>query len=496
MLFDLPKDEPSIIKIIGVGGGGSNAVTHMYKQGIIGVDYAICNTDAQAMNLSPVPVKIPLGASLTEGRGAGSKPDVGKRACMESLEEIKRFLDDGTKMAFITAGMGGGTGTGAAPIIAKTAQELGILTVGIVTLPFMFEGRIRVSNGFEGLEELRKNVDCLVVISNDKLRQIHGNLSISQAFSQADNILCTAAKGIAEIITVPGYVNVDFEDVNTVMRGSGVAIMGTASVEGEGRARRAVDEALNSPLLEDSNISGAKNILVNITSGTREATMDEIFEITEFVQQEAGEGANLIWGNCFDERLGESLTVTIIATGFEASRKTPHIPGARHQSHQQPERQVVHLDADEKKPQPSLFSITSDEAYSPVEEKAANAVEFDFDNVRETLEKFRQSKSDSNDPFVRPDESSEISPEERRKRLEEAQRRREEVRNRPLNVVKLNSPQTIIELENQPAYLRKGVNLDSLPDAEKPGMSTWTISIEDEPEIKMSGNSFLHDNVD
>lgn len=496
MLFDLPKDEPSIIKIIGVGGGGSNAVTHMYKQGIIGVDYAICNTDAQAMNLSPVPVKIPLGASLTEGRGAGSKPDVGKRACMESLEEIQRFLDDGTKMAFITAGMGGGTGTGAAPIIAKAAQELGILTVGIVTLPFLFEGRVRVSNGFEGLEELRKNVDCLVVISNDKLRQIHGNLSISQAFSQADNILCTAAKGIAEIITVPGYVNVDFEDVNTVMRGSGVAIMGTASVEGEGRARRAVDEALNSPLLEDSNISGAKNILVNITSGTREATMDEIFEITEFVQQEAGEGANLIWGNCFDERLGEALTVTIIATGFEASRKAPQIPGTRQHTQQQPERQVVHLDADEKKPQPSLFSITSDEAYSPVEEKAANAVEFDFDNVRETLEKFRQAKSDSNDPFVRPDEASEISPEERRRRLEEAQRRREEVRSRPLNVVKLNSPQTIIELENQPAYLRKGVNLDSLPDAEKSGMSTWTISIEDEPEIKMSGNSFLHDNVD
>lgn len=495
MLFDLPKDEPSIIKIIGVGGGGSNAVTHMYKQGIIGVDYAICNTDAQSMNLSPVPVKIPLGASLTEGRGAGSKPDVGKRACMESLEEITRFLDDGTKMAFITAGMGGGTGTGAAPIIAKAAQELGILTVGIVTLPFLFEGRVRVTNGFDGLEELRKNVDCLVVISNDKLRQIHGNLSISQAFSQADNILCTAAKGIAEIITVPGYVNVDFEDVNTVMRGSGVAIMGTASVEGDGRARRAVDEALNSPLLEDSNISGAKNILVNITSGTREATMDEIFEITEFVQQEAGEGANLIWGNCFDERLGEKLTVTIIATGFEASRKAPQIPGLRQQP-QVTERQVVHLDEEEKKSQPSLFTITSNEAYNPVEEKAANSIEFDFDNVRATIDKFRQVKSDPNDPFIRGDEAVEISPEERRRRLEEAQRRREEVRNRPINVVKLNSPQTIIELENQPAYLRKGVNLDNLPDAEASGMSTWTISIEDEPEVKMNGNSFLHDNVD
>jgi cell division protein FtsZ len=273
MLFDLPKDEPSIIKIIGVGGGGSNAVTHMFKQGIIGVDYAICNTDAQAMNLSPVPIKIALGALLTEGRGAGSKPDVGKRACLESMEEIQDFLEKSTKMVFITAGMGGGTGTGAAPVIAKVAREMGILTVGIVTLPFTFEGRTRVSNGYEGMEELRKNVDCLVLVSNDKLRQIHGNLSISQAFSQADNILCTAAKGIAEIITVPGYVNVDFEDVNTVMRDSGVAIMGTASADGDSRARMAVDEALNSPLLEDGNIFGATNILVNITSGTKEATM-------------------------------------------------------------------------------------------------------------------------------------------------------------------------------------------------------------------------------
>ena len=494
MLFDLPKDEPSIIKIIGVGGGGSNAVTHMFKQGIVGVDYAICNTDAQAMQLSPVPNKISLGQMLTEGRGAGSKPSVGKQACIESLDDIKRFLEDGTKMAFITAGMGGGTGTGAAPIIAKTAQELGILTVGIVTLPFLFEGRIRVSNGMEGLEDLRKNVDCLVVISNDKLRQIHGNLSISQAFSQADNILWTAAKGIAEIITVPGYVNVDFEDVNTVMRGSGVAIMGTAAVEGENRARRAVDEALNSPLLEENNIRGAKNILVNITSGVKEATMDEIFEITEFIQEEAGNETNLIWGNCFDERLGEKLAVTIIATGFEAGERRFSGQGAQHQGSSS-ERQVVHLDEDEKKPRPSLFTITSEEEYSPVDEKAANKLEFEFDDIRETVDKLRRTQGAGNDPFVGRDEAD-ISPEERRRRIEEAQRRREEVRNRPINVVKLNSPQTIIELESQPAYLRKNINLDDVPDAEQPGMSNWTISLEEEGEIKMGGNSFLHDNVD
>lgn len=502
MLFDLPKDEPSIIKIIGVGGGGSNAVTHMYKQGIIGVDYAICNTDAQAMNLSPVPVKIPLGASLTEGRGAGSKPDVGKRACLESLDEVKRFLEDGTKMAFITAGMGGGTGTGAAPIIAKTAREMGILTVGIVTLPFLFEGRIRVSNGYEGMEELRQNVDCLVVISNDKLRQIHGNLTMSQAFSQADNILCTAAKGIAEIITVPGYVNVDFEDVNTVMRDSGVAIMGTAAVEGDNRARRAVDEALNSPLLEDSNINGAKNILVNITSGMREATMDEIFEITEFIQEEAGNGTNLIWGNCYDERLGEKLAVTIIATGFDAAEKRSPVTAGRQEPKN--DRHVVHLDdpdtAASKKRQPSLSDITADQAYTPVEEKAASKLEFEFEDIRETVDKIRRTQGVSNDPFARREQAAapDLTPEERRKRMEEAQRRREEVRNRQINVVKLNSPQTIIELENQPAYLRRNIRLDDVPNAQDPGLSDWTISLDDEqePEIRFGGNSFLHDNVD
>ncbi len=499
MLFDLPKDEPSIIKIIGVGGGGSNAVTHMYKQGIVGVDYAICNTDAQAMHLSPVPNKISLGQILTEGRGAGSKPSVGKQACLESLEEITRFLDDGTKMVFITAGMGGGTGTGAAPIIAKASQELGILTVGIVTLPFTFEGKIRVGNGMEGLEELRKNVDCLVIISNDKLRDIFGNLSISQAFAEADNILCTAAKGIAEIITVPGYVNVDFEDVNTTMRGSGVAIMGTSAIEGENRAFRAADEALRSPLLEDNDIYGAKNILVNITSGVKEATMDEIFEITQFVQEKAGENANLIWGNCFDERLGEKLAVTIIATGFEVSERGRATISGQRQANPATDRQVVHLDEDhrvEKRHQPTLFTVTSDEPYAPVDEKAASALEFEFDNIRESVDKIRRTTPVNSDPYLRGHEEDEITPEERRKRIEDAQRRRKEALNRPINVVKLNSPQTIIDLESQPAYLRKSINLEDVPDSEQPEMSNWTISLEEGGEIRVGGNSFLHDNVD
>ncbi len=504
MLFDLPKDEPSIIKIIGVGGGGSNAVTHMFKQGIVGVDYAICNTDAQAMNLSPVPIKIALGAELTEGRGAGSKPDVGKRACIESMEDIREFLENSTKMVFITAGMGGGTGTGAAPVIAKVAKEMGILTVGIVTLPFTFEGRTRVSNGYEGMEELRKNVDCLVLVSNDKLRQIHGNLSISQAFSQADNILCTAAKGIAEIITVPGYVNVDFEDVNTVMRDSGVAIMGTAASEGDSRARTAVDQALNSPLLEDGNIFGATNILVNITSGSKEATMDEIFEITEFVQNEAGENANLIWGNCYDERLGDKIAVTIIATGFESSRKTAPLSAQRTIAKPTTnDRQIVSLDDETSRAtppatSPSIDSITAhihnDRQYVAVDETplAANR-EFEFSDVRETVEQIRRAQTEQGRLFEQPED---ISPEERRRRLEEAARHREEVRNRQINVTKLSSPQTVIELENQPAYLRKNIRLDNVQEASEQTMSDWTVSLDEEAELRPGGNSFLHERVD
>ena len=320
MQFDVPKHEKSIIKVIGVGGGGSNAVLNMFKEGIVGVDFAICNTDNQALEVSAIPIKIQLGPSLTEGRGAGSKPERGRQACIESLDEVKMYLSEGTKMLFITAGMGGGTGTGAAPIIAKAAREMDILTVGIVTLPFTFEGRKRCSQGMDGLNELRDNVDALIVISNDKLREIHGNMNISAAFAKADSILTTAAKGIAEIITVPGYVNVDFEDVNTVMKESGVAIMGTAEAAGEDRALRAVDAALNSPLLEENDIKGVQHILLNITSGVKEVTMDEIFEITEYVQEEAGYGTDLIWGNCYDETLGEKIRVTIIASRLAQKR--------------------------------------------------------------------------------------------------------------------------------------------------------------------------------
>src|SRR6201985_1327505 len=317
MQFEMLKEKSSIIKVIGVGGGGGNAVNHMYKQGITGVDFIICNTDAQALELSPIPNKVQLGASLTEGMGAGSIPEVGKNSAIENIDDIKQMLGVNTKMLFITAGMGGGTGTGASPIIAKAARELDILTVGIITAPFSCEGKRRKMQAEEGMEELKKHVDSFLVISNDRLRQIFGNLTLGSAFAQADDILTTAAKGIAEIITLPGYINVDFKDVRTVMKDSGVSIMGSSAAEGENRALKAVEGALLSPLLKDNEMEGARYILLNISSGDKEVTMDEVSIITDFIQEEAGLAADLIWGNCRDEALGDKLSVTIIATGFQ-----------------------------------------------------------------------------------------------------------------------------------------------------------------------------------
>ncbi len=316
--FDLPKDKSSIIKVLGVGGGGGNAVNHMFNQGIKGVDFVICNTDLQALEASPIPNKIQLGASLTAGLGAGADPEKGHNSAMEAIEDIIEVLGVNTKMLFVTAGMGGGTGTGAAPVIAKAARELDILTVGIVTTPFSFEGKKRKVHADEGIEQLKRSVDCLLVINNDKIKDMYGNLPIRTAFSHANDILTIAAKGIAEIITYPGYINVDFEDVKTVMRNSGVALMGSASAEGENRAMDAVQAALASPLLNDNQIQGAKNILLNISFGANEVLMDEIDMITTYIQQEAGQTADIIFGTSIDETLGDKLTVTLICTGFES----------------------------------------------------------------------------------------------------------------------------------------------------------------------------------
>ncbi|HPW66410.1 MAG TPA: cell division protein FtsZ [Salinivirgaceae bacterium] len=318
MNFDLPTKKSSIIKVIGVGGGGGNAVTHMFREGITNVDFVICNTDAQALEQSPIPVKIHLGPTISGGCGAGNRPERGKQAAIESLDQITELLKHNTKMVFITAGMGGGTGTGAAPIIAQEAKNLEILTVGIVSIPFLFEGKRRLKQAIEGLEEMRKNVDALLVISNEKIREIHGDLGMKAAFAKADNILTTAAKGIAEIITVPGLVNVDFEDVYTVMHDSGVALMGSAVAEGENRAIDAIQEALTSPLLNNNDINGAKDILLNITSGKNNITLDEMTIITDYLQEAAGKNADVIWGANIDESLEDELIVTVIATGFNA----------------------------------------------------------------------------------------------------------------------------------------------------------------------------------
>ena len=336
MKFDILQEDNSIIKVIGIGGGGGNAINHMFRQGIKGVDFIICNTDAQALELSPISNKIQLGPNLTEGRGAGSLPEVGRHAAIENIDQIKALLAN-TKMVFITAGMGGGTGTGASPIIAKAAKEMGILTVGIVTTPFSFEGKRRRSQAEEGLEELRNNVDTLLVVSNDKLRDMFGNLTLTNAFAEADNILTTAAKGIAEIITLPGYINVDFEDVKTVMKNSGAAVMGSYTASGEDRARKAVQGALSSPLLNDNEIEGARYILLNISSGKNEVLMDEVTIITDFIQEEAGLSADIIWGNCRDESWEDQLSVTIIATGFQTKKEKEHI-----RAHN-PEKIIKHL---------------------------------------------------------------------------------------------------------------------------------------------------------
>ena len=319
--FDLPKNQSNVIKVIGVGGGGSNAINHMFHQGIKGVDFVICNTDAQALNNSGVPNKIQLGVNLTEGLGAGANPDVGEQAALESLEDIRRMLDTNTKMVFITAGMGGGTGTGAAPIIAKMAKELDILTVGIVTMPFQFEGKTRNEQAQKGIENLRGHVDSLVVINNNKLREVYGNLGFKAGFSKADEVLSTASRGIAEVITHHYTQNIDLRDAKTVLSNSGTAIMGSATASGKTRAQEAIMKALDSPLLNDNKITGAKNVLLLIVSGSQEITIDEIGEINDHIQNEAGHGANIIMGVGEDESLQESISVTIIATGFNIDQQ-------------------------------------------------------------------------------------------------------------------------------------------------------------------------------
>jgi cell division protein FtsZ len=540
--FDIPKDQPSIIKVIGVGGGGSNAVNHMYRQGIKGVDFLVCNTDAQALEVSPVPLRIQLGPSLTQGCGAGSIPEVGKQAAIETQEEMKSILSEGTKMVFVTAGMGGGTGTGAAPIIAGVAREMGILTVGIVTVPFAFEGRKRKQQADLGIEEMKKNVDALLIICNDKLREIYGNLNLSKAYGHADDVLTVAAKSIAEIITNTMHMNVDFADISTVMKDSGVAIMGSASAEGDNRAVRAAEQALDSPLLNDNVIEGARYILLNIVSGSSEVTMDEVGEINDYIQAQAGQTAEIIMGIGHDDSLGDKVGVTIIATGFKTNQqKTVEL--------KRPEKIVFDLNAEVVAPvkndvptQPLVNVAPANEMHNVADSMepvliVREEVSFEVSDVS-SFEEFVENQIEAEEqshvlemelpldmeptiiernpvvPPVNADLFSMDEPEIRhsmdhieRHELEEEtlspeqemfKRSRERIlRLKEINH-KMSSPNGINDLEREPAYKRRNVKLENVPNSADSSISRYTLSIDEndkKPELR-ANNSFLHDRVD
>ncbi len=543
--FDLPKNQSSIIKVIGVGGGGSNAVTHMFNQGIVGVDFIICNTDAQAMESSPVPTKIQLGANLTSGLGAGAVPSVGRNAALENAAEIRAILDKGTKMLFITAGLGGGTGTGAAPVIAQISKELDILTVGIVTIPFAFEGRKRKQYAEEGLQQLKKQVDSLLIISNDKLRELCGDLRLTAAFKKADNVLTMAAKGIAEIITVTGHINVDFEDVKTVMRDSGVAILGTGVAGGENRALRAVEEALSSPLLDNNDIEGASNLLLYISSGTDEITMDEVTEITDYIQGKTKSSAEVIWGTGIDVSLAENISVTIIATGFdpEHRQKDPSKPQDvilhdlyNHKIEPKVEkrfidhRQPAHAPKTEERteeitmvsPMPEQRVAEPEPAMESSVELSADSnpisIEFTLENpqvfvqpetiVSETISirepelvnEVAPHKVEEPSPFIKvmpvehPGHGHSQDDHDRR-----ASERVNKLRalSEKLKSITPIDPTNIYELESVPAYKRRNVDLLDVAPSSEPSAPTYSLGESADKSIEIrSENSFLHKNVD
>jgi cell division protein FtsZ len=539
MEFDLPKDQSSIIKVIGVGGGGSNAVNHMYSLGIKGVDFIVCNTDRQALDISPVPFKIQLGPSLTEGRGAGSIPEIGMNAAIENIDEIREILSKNAKMVFVTAGMGGGTGTGAAPVIARIARELGILTVGIVTVPFNFEGRKRRQQAEEGLQNMRDSVDTLLVINNERLREISGNLTLGNAFAQADDVLTTAAKGIAEVISVTGAINVDFNDVNTVMKDSGVAIMGSARAEGENRAIKAVQEALTSPLLNDNDISGAQYVLLNITYGDKEVLMDEISDITDYIQDEAGSTADVIWGHGYDETLGDALSVTLIATGFQQSPVTgfEKAPEKKVQVlEDENKREVVAplkspTNSDALKEEPEMFikqvEATPEKVDEPMNEiveevEEETAFNWEIRTVQDEKEEVAASpdlfaedevvneRNDANEAkdvevkrYFLEDEAeaavdledteakSILTPEEQQRRSQERLQRIQQYTSQ------LKRPEGIDELEKEPAFRRRNIQLDDEGHSSENTISRFEVTEDSENRTTLRDtNSFLHDNVD
>ncbi len=581
--FDLPKNRSNVIKAIGVGGGGSNAINHMFKQGIKGVDFVICNTDAQALNNSGVPNKIQLGVNLTEGLGAGANPDIGKQAALESCEDIIQMLQTNTKMVFITAGMGGGTGTGAAPIIAKMARELNILTVGIVTTPFEFEGKIRNEQAQIGLENLREHVDSLIIINNNKLRDVYGNLGFKAGFSKADEVLSTASKGIAEVITHHYTQNIDLKDAKTVLSNSGTAIMGAYKSSGENRAKEAISKALESPLLNDNKIFGAKNVLLLIVSGTNEITIDEIGEINDYIQDEAGNGANIIMGVGEDNELNDSISVTVIATGFDSDQQN-QISNTEPQKiiHKleeenlfsqlhNPEHKTIPIDeqnleeniVDEKKVEENDLELTNSEKIVHVlemdeyeDQNILDEDDYDFETKESSFDdlsctsddnellngsmedknnenlvewslfekgieeenkedeilidnseklKFddgyvefesKLSNSKENNSIESSNKKNDVLPEEnsisdfQKLRSEERRLRMKEF-NYKFNKSKIN------DINDEPAFKRKGIDIDEVNNSEQQNISRTSLSEDESNEVKIrKNNSFLHDNVD
>jgi cell division protein FtsZ len=497
--FDIPAHHKSIIKVIGVGGGGSNAVNHMYNQGIKGVEFVVCNTDLQALQSSPVPSKLQIGTTLTEGLGAGANPEVGKDAALENKEEIRNLLSENTKMVFITAGMGGGTGTGAAPIIARVAKDLDILTVGIVTQPFKFEGKKKAYIADAGITELKENCDTVLVIVNDKLREIYGNLPVTKAFAEADNVLTTAAKGIAEIITVSGYVNVDFEDVKTVMKDSGAAVMGSATISGEQRALKAAEIAISSPLLNNTDIHGAKKILLSITSGVEaELQMDELSEITDYIQERAGDEAEVIFGHGIDQNLDDAINVTVITTGFEIPENGLDFEERKKVIDLESSKQIKLFDEELLKPEGQNRPDVDAERSAQITEKGYAFEPPERKPVEETQKVDEEEYIELNSPVNTPapeidnahiTDSDELE-EKKDRLLKQAKERSDKLKKvKNYNV----SEDEYKEKWDMPAYLRKKVKLQDVPHSSEHEVSRYNLN--DDNQI-LGNNKFLHDNVD
>ncbi len=489
MNFDLPVERSSIIKVLGIGGGGNNAVNHMFEKGIRDVNFVVCNTDHQALTKSPVPIKVQIGESLTEGRGAGSKPEVGRQAAIENIDDVINALSGNTKMVFITTGMGGGTGTGATPVIAKACKDAGLLTIAVVTIPFKSEGKIRIKQAIDGVTELKDHVDSLLIINNEKLREIYGNQPVSTAFSKADDILTTAVKGIAEIITVTGYINVDFADVETVMKNSGVAIMGMGTAAGENRAIKAIENALSSPLLNSNDVTGANSILINISSGTGEyeITMDELGEITDYMYDAASDEALIIRGLSKDENLKEEICVTVIATGFESNSifqpykpKKPSKVELLSNTNVIPSRIIPETGED-------VFSVHDKGKRSIItdfEEESQGVIDFSLQHDEEMNEIRNRRSSGSEDVKEKPEATL------RKVKHMQNLLKREGLSNKTMK-------ENIDTFEDVPAYVRRNLSIGAPDKAAESKLSKFTLTSDDNDEpVLRENNAYLNDNVD